>query len=331
MTVRVGLIGARRTHDGTGPFIAAHLTRAEARIAAVATSSPRSALAAAAELAGQGVVCEPWPSAERLLAEAAIDAVAICSPLDTHLHYLRLALERGLHVLCEKPLFSWHGPEDLEEVQSLITAYAERELTVHVNAQWPYTLEDFRHLLGLEHLPEVRELRMELAPSRPGARMLPEALPHVLSLLTALCPAVTRVSQVTYECVGDALTIGFAASGTGASTYGPIDVTCALRPCPRQPRPAAYEINGMRAERVVDMAHGYQMFFRSHGRHRKLADPLGASVDDFLAKIAGKKSVGYQTIIRNESLGVRLMSCLPRELAGFDRNGKELERAQERA
>ncbi|OLT35195.1 hypothetical protein BJF79_07070 [Actinomadura sp. CNU-125] len=164
------------------------------------------------------MVCEPWPSAERLLAEAAIDAVAICSPLETHLRYLRLALDRGLHVLCEKPLSSWHNPEDHEQVVGLIAAYAKRELTVHVNTQWPYTLEDFRHLHGLDRLPKVRELRMELAPARPGVGMLPEALPHVLSLLTAVSPAVTKVSQVACEQFGDALTIGFVASGTGAST-----------------------------------------------------------------------------------------------------------------
>ncbi|WP_165959050.1 Gfo/Idh/MocA family oxidoreductase [Actinomadura sp. KC345] len=331
MTVRVGLIGARRAHEGTGPFVAAHLARAEAQVTAVATSGARSALVAANDLAGQGVACEPWPTAERLLAEAAIDAVAICSPLDTHLPYLRLALERGLHVLCEKPLSSWHAPEDLEQVESLIAAYAKRELTVHVNTQWPYTLEDFRHLHELDRLPKVRELRMELAPSRPGARMLPEALPHVISMLTATCPAVTTVAQVTYERVGDALTIGFVASGTGASTdAGPVDVTCELRPRPRQPRPAAFEINGMRAERVVDMANGYQMSFRSHGGRRQIADPLGASVDDFLAKIAGKSPNGYQTIILNESLGGQIVGSLPQELTGSDRSDKEKERAQDR-
>ncbi|OLT35194.1 hypothetical protein BJF79_07065 [Actinomadura sp. CNU-125] len=86
----------------------------------------------------------------------------------------------------------------------------------------------------------------------------------------------------------------------------------------------------MRAERVIDMTNGYRMFFRSHGSHRRIADPLGTSVDDFLAKIAGKSPVEYQTIILNENLGAQLIRSLPQELTGSDHSDQEQKSAQER-
>jgi predicted dehydrogenase len=50
----------------------------------------------------------------QLLAEAAVDFVDICTPPSSHAPLIRQALERGRHVLCEKPLVS--APEDLAPV-----------------------------------------------------------------------------------------------------------------------------------------------------------------------------------------------------------------------
>lgn len=48
--------------------------------------------------------CRPYTTAEELVADPEIDAVFVLTALESHLHYTRLALENGKHVLVEKPL-----------------------------------------------------------------------------------------------------------------------------------------------------------------------------------------------------------------------------------
>jgi predicted dehydrogenase len=45
-----------------------------------------------------------YQNVDRFFEEAPVDAVSICTPTDTHVALARRALERGLHVLCEKPV-----------------------------------------------------------------------------------------------------------------------------------------------------------------------------------------------------------------------------------
>ena len=45
-----------------------------------------------------------YDTAERMLADAPLDFVDICTPPTTHARLIERALDRGLHVLCEKPL-----------------------------------------------------------------------------------------------------------------------------------------------------------------------------------------------------------------------------------
>lgn len=66
-----------------------------------------------AELAPQAAVCQQF---EDLLPRGDIDAVVICTPTREHYAQVRACLERGWHVLCEKPLAA-----TAEEIQHLIT------------------------------------------------------------------------------------------------------------------------------------------------------------------------------------------------------------------
>jgi predicted dehydrogenase len=63
--------------------------------------------ARAATLAPKAVIHE---SAEAMLATPGLDFVDICVPPSEHAHFAHLAFDRGLHVLCEKPLAT--TPED---------------------------------------------------------------------------------------------------------------------------------------------------------------------------------------------------------------------------
>ena len=70
-----------------------------ARITAVADVRGRAASAIAEAVRGTA-----YPSHRALLEEADVDAVLVCTPPSTHPEIVLQAIERGLHVLCEKPL-----------------------------------------------------------------------------------------------------------------------------------------------------------------------------------------------------------------------------------
>jgi D-galactose 1-dehydrogenase len=88
--IRVGIVGIGKiARDQHIPCIAAH---------------PDFELAAVASRNASVPGVPSYPSLETLLAAApSIDAVAICTPPQTHYELARLALEAGCHVLMEKP------------------------------------------------------------------------------------------------------------------------------------------------------------------------------------------------------------------------------------
>lgn len=70
-----------------------------------------------------------YDSAGELMAREPLDFVDICTPPLSHLSLIRNALERGLHVLCEKPLV--RSSEELTLVLRMATASGRVLRTVH--------------------------------------------------------------------------------------------------------------------------------------------------------------------------------------------------------
>jgi len=68
-------------------------------------------------------------TADELLAEASLDFVDICTPPSSHAPLIRSALERGLHVLCEKPLVG--SLDDLAPLAQLAEKTGRVLHTVH--------------------------------------------------------------------------------------------------------------------------------------------------------------------------------------------------------
>src|SRR5690349_2349895 len=108
--IRLGLIGGGPgSIIGETHRIAARLDGQYDIVAAALSSNPERARQAARDL---GIGAErAYPSWQQMLeAEAArpdrIDAVAVMTPNDSHHPICMLALERGFHVICDKPLAS---------------------------------------------------------------------------------------------------------------------------------------------------------------------------------------------------------------------------------
>ena len=96
--LRFGLIGAGRI----GPVHAESLAFRvpQARLVAIADLKQPAAQAVASRCNVPKIVS----SGAEIIADPAIDAVAICSPTDTHADLIVAAAKAGKHIFCEKPL-----------------------------------------------------------------------------------------------------------------------------------------------------------------------------------------------------------------------------------
>lgn len=98
MVVRVGLIGTSWWADAMyAPPLTAH---EQAVIAAVAGRNP----ATTAAFADRWNIPERFDDPLAMLGGDALDAVVVATANDSHFEFAMAAIDRGLHVLCEKPL-----------------------------------------------------------------------------------------------------------------------------------------------------------------------------------------------------------------------------------
>ncbi|MBI4878263.1 MAG: Gfo/Idh/MocA family oxidoreductase [Planctomycetes bacterium] len=95
-TLKFGLIGAGSIAHAYKP---AFDNLAQGRLAAVADVRPEAAQAFA-----EGLGCRGYASHLDLVEHEKIDAAVVCTPPASHPEICVALLERGIHVLCEKPL-----------------------------------------------------------------------------------------------------------------------------------------------------------------------------------------------------------------------------------
>jgi hypothetical protein len=221
-----------------------------------------------------------------------VEAVAICSPPETHFDYLAAALAKGLHVFCEKPIV-WPRTQSHDAFDDLIAGLARvleearRDgLTVHENTQWVYTLDAFRRVAGDFAPDEVEQFRCELSPSAATpVEMLMECSAHANSLLLRLGCQGMEDPRAAFtgggEGRGAVLAIAFRSR---RPTGGPVEVEYHFAQAVTQPRHAAYEVNRRRVQRRVDL-NGYRIYLQSGSEELLIRDPVRASVEDFLSKL----------------------------------------------
>ncbi len=320
--LRIGISGFAAPQEGSANHVARHLASLGASIVAVAHPAP-GALATAKQGARQtGAGPHRYADLPDMLAHEDLDAVAICSGVEMHREHLRAALDRSLHVLCEKPLLLETGRDPVADARPLVEGFAAAGQVLMLNEPWPYTLAAFDKLY-----PEARvqsrppeHLAVLLCPCQPGLQMISSAVPHALSLLTALCPPRGTLERLRVEsndaCEGvpTALTISFQYVHGNGRTNVSIDL-CHTR---QSPRPAGYSIDGRPVRRVVEMP-GYQTYFvaqksgRMPGDTRErplrrvpIDDPLRLLLSDFLRRVQLAKSGGETDRLTDASLLERL-------------------------
>lgn len=321
-------MGARRTRSGLGPFVARELVAAGAELAGFVVGREASLTPAREALAAAGVgPVSGHVSLEALLALEAPDAVAILSPAETHAGHLRTALAAGCHVLCEKPLV-WGGEDVAARAAALVETAARAGLVLEVNAQWPETLPTFEALHGIRLPRRAKRFAMGLAPGSTGTAMLPDALPHALSLLEALTGAApARVEAPAFEPADpgcERLHIRFDYVTPDARVASEVH----LAGGGTVPRPAWYAVDGLRADREVH-GPGYRLALRAGSRRVALPDPLAARVSGFLAAVqrarAGEPAAPARSLVHRMQCLVALHEAFA-EAASLERRWRALPR-----
>lgn len=149
-------------------------------------------------------------SLEEVLADPAVDAVAIATPAGTHLPVAQAALDAGKHVLVEKPLAA-----NLEDGLKLVRLAEDRGLTLMLDHTFCYTpvvtkLRDLVHGGAIGELRYVDSVRINLGLVQPDVDVLWDLAPHDIAILDTICPDYARPIAVAAHGA-DLLGIGRAS------------------------------------------------------------------------------------------------------------------------
>ncbi len=158
-TSGIGLIGCGRI----GQMHARHLVGIDGlRLAAVCDAVPAASASIAAEL---GVPVADTPA--MLMDRSDVDAVAICSPTETHVDLIVAAAEAGLPAFCEKPVSL-----ELAEAERAVSAVAAAGTAVQLGFNCRFD-PSHRAVAAAAHSGELGEVHVVRITSRD-----PEPPPH---------------------------------------------------------------------------------------------------------------------------------------------------------
>ncbi len=192
--LRVAIAGA----SGIGKHHAKWFHRVGAQVVGFLGRSRESAAATERVLsdifpfAGQGY----W-DLDRLLIEEVPNVVDVCLPNEAHFDCVTRALERGCHVLCEKPLV-WHSDgaeQTLMQARALVDLAQQTDLHLGVCTQYAASLPYYRQLYeeARGSLATVESFYAEMETlargrRRSAAEVWVDMAPHPLSMLLAWMP-----------------------------------------------------------------------------------------------------------------------------------------------
>jgi hypothetical protein len=279
---RCVIVGPGRTRNGLGPFFARYLVEAGVEVCAgVGRDADRTQRACAelAQITGSRVA--PYIDLAAALSDTGAAIAVIASPSAAHAEHLEIAARSAVDVLCEKPLVAAGLEGAARRVDALADSFLAAGHLLVENCQWPFVLPAFEELA--RRSPGAPErVAMRLSPSGTGRAMLEDSASHLVSVLQELMPSAggLRLTEIAVDApaVGVADVRCIAAHAAGRS-----DVRFELRQVRAQPRPAWLEIDGFRADRVIDSST-YAMRLRAQdGREVPLQDPLRALVYGFVA------------------------------------------------
>ena len=174
--IRIGVIG----YGYWGPNVVRNFAElAEAQVTVVSDSRPERLAQAQRRYPGIRVTTDPLD----LIADPAVDAVAIVTPVAFHFELASAALGAGKHVLVEKPIASTS-----DEASRLIDDAARRRLVLMVDHTFVYTgaVQKMRELVAGGELGDVHyydSVRINLGLFQHDVDVLWDLAVHDLSIM----------------------------------------------------------------------------------------------------------------------------------------------------
>jgi D-apiose dehydrogenase len=232
------------------------------RVRLVAVCDPD--MSRAAKRAEEFSIPHVYRDSNAMFAAETIDALDVATPRATHAAWVEAAAERGIHVLCQKPM-----TPTLAESQALVRRVAGKSrLMAHENWRFRPWYRELKRWITEGELGEVVLARMAtiasgLVPDANGRRpllerepytqheermMIAEVLIHHLDVMRFLCGELrvvaARAARTVPDVVGETVAAIFLETGLGV----PVEVTGTMVAAgyPARP-PDSLEIIGSKA------------------------------------------------------------------------------------
>ena len=297
--IRVSIIGARKDRNGIGEYIGKYLRQNRAEIISVLGTAEKTSESASLSLRKYGIESHPYIDFYEMVEKENPDAVVIASPSSTHYEYLVKCVDLGLNVFCEKPFIKPDLDDVREKVEDILEKAKEKRLTVAMNSQWPFAMKYYKKICGEVGIKKSNKFFITMSPFASGKEMIPESVPHALSLLYFLF-GKGEIADLNFESAKEeGMVIQFRYH------FGTKDcrVFIELIRKEEQPRMLQFGWNDKVVKRSLNLKH-YDIYLNYGNRRLKIEDPLNLSVRDFIEALEQKVEplVGYSHILCNMSL-----------------------------
>jgi predicted dehydrogenase len=159
-----------------------------------------------------------YTSLDDALADAEVGAVVIATPLETHYHLTKAALEAGRHVLVEKPMAT--SSQEADELADLAECRGLTLMAGHTFLFSPRVefIHDYLRGGGFGQMLYVTSERLNLGLHRRDANVIWDLAPHDFSILLHLLGETPSTVQTVARCSGGFhlpevafMTLGFAS------------------------------------------------------------------------------------------------------------------------
>jgi predicted dehydrogenase len=304
--MRVAVIGAGRNRNGIGEFIAGYFQKSDTSVVSVLGTTEQSARKASHSLKRYGIEAAVHTDFAEMVRKVAPDAVIIASPVATHYDYLMKCMEAGVHVFCEKPFILQETGELGDLLDEIFEMAAKKNLTIAMNAQWPFSLPYYEKLCGPIKRQEENSFHIALSPVAGGREMVLDSLPHALSLLQRVL-GIGEIRSLQTELSEEKADLRFQYVTTDATC----SVTVKLVKTEHQPRNFQFGFNDRVVSRIIDM-QTYSISFTYLEKTVNITDPLELSVKDFIAAVNDVREplIGKDHIINTTTLLNRIMAAV---------------------
>jgi hypothetical protein len=297
--MKVAIIGAARKNNGIGEYIAKYFLSHDVEVSCVLGSTQSSSSSAAANLNNKyGMKPKAYTSFSQMMQESPIDCVAIASPSHTHKEYIDKCISAGVHIFCEKPFISPDMPHQEAWIENTFIQAREKGIIISMNSQWPFCLPSYEELCGRLEKTKITEFFIRLSPLSEGRSMIPDSVPHALSLLFNAAGSGI-VEDLSLERGKDTLMVRFTYLTEYTRCAALIEMVREIE----QPRTFSFGFNGLIARRHIDL-ETYTLHLTYGDKTLKIEDPLGLSVRDFViaARTGGEALLGRRHIIHTASM-----------------------------